>query len=75
MTIHNHEVLERTVMSLTARGRSGIIWPSAAGTFARIADGHLGPTATFRPVVPRQVVVCIRLPIDSITLSDGKAQV
>jgi broad-specificity NMP kinase len=35
--------------------RSGRIWPPAAGTFARIIDGHLGPAVTARPVTPRRV--------------------
>jgi len=32
-----------------APGRPGRIWPPAAGTFARIIDGHPSPAATSPP--------------------------
>ena len=59
----------------TARGRSGRIWPPAAGTFAHITDGHLGPAAISRPVTARRVGGRHRATsIASITLSYGRGQ-
>src|ERR1039457_789834 len=62
-------------MPHTARGRSGRIWPPAAGTFAHITDGPLGPAAISRPVTARRVGGRHRATsIASITLSYGRGQ-
>jgi two-component system, NarL family, sensor kinase len=62
-----------TAMPHTACGRSGRIWPPAAGTFARITDGHPGPPATSRPVTARRADGRHRaISIASSTLSYGR---